>query len=88
MLTRQDVEQLAREAINDAYPNQAHQMPSLVKSISDKFEEYVYDSTTTHEEAEESFDIAMSKIFNERRKKAKRYKLIRVEDEECKEDNS
>ena len=56
IVTRKDVEQLAIEAINDAYPGQAHQMQSLIKSITNKFFHHVYNSEMTDEDMEYILD--------------------------------
>ena len=66
IVTRKDVEQLAIEAINDAYPGQAHQMQSLIKSITNKFFHHVYNSEMTEEE---------------RSRSAKRYRLVPIKDD-------
>ena len=81
IVTRKDVEQLAIEAINDAYPGQAHQMQSLIKSITDKFFDYVYNSEMTNEDMENIFDEAVSGMREERRRNAKKYRLVAIKDD-------
>ena len=71
IVTRKDVEQLAVEAINNVYPNQAYQMQSLIKSITDKFFDYVYNSEMTDEDMENILDEAISVLQEERSRSAK-----------------
>lgn len=81
IVTRKDVEQLAVEAINNVYPNQAYQMQSLIKSITDKFFDYVYNSEMTNEDMENIFDEAVSGMREERRRNAKKYRLVAIKDD-------
>jgi hypothetical protein len=81
IVTRKDVEQLAIEAINDVYPGQAHQMQSLIKSITDKFFDYVHNSEMTNEDMENIFDEAVSGMREERSRSAKRYRLVPIKDD-------
>jgi hypothetical protein len=81
IVTRKDVEQLAVEAINNVYPNQAYQMQSLIKSITDKFFDYVYNSEMTNEDMENIFDEAVSKMREERMGRAKKYRLVAIKDD-------
>jgi|TARA_R110000851_G_scaffold1112_3_gene3880 hypothetical protein len=81
IVTRKDVEQLAIEAINDAYPGQAHQMQSLIKSITNKFFHHVYNSEMTDEDMENILDEAISVLREERSRSAKRYRLVPIKDD-------
>jgi len=81
IVTRKDVEQLAIEAINDVYPGQAHQMQSLIKSITNKFFHYVYNSEMTDEDMESMLHQAYSGMREERRRNAKKYRLVAIKDD-------